>query len=113
MLKAGKIRLLALYDDKRFNEFPDVPNLLELGYPEAILPGIAGFYIHKDTPQDAKNVLFDVCKKVYAEPEFKKGINMLNADPLWGDPEFLTEKIEKAKKTSIPLLKELGMYAGK
>jgi tripartite-type tricarboxylate transporter receptor subunit TctC len=113
LVKAGKLRFIVLYDEKRFKDFPEVPTLIELGYPEAVIPGVAGFYIHKNTPQDIQKKLLDVCKKVYDEPEFKKGLEKLNVEPLWGDPEFLRKKIEETKKWQIPLLKELGMYVGK
>jgi tripartite-type tricarboxylate transporter receptor subunit TctC len=112
-IKAGKLRLLAVYDEKRYKESPNVPNIVELGFPKAWFPGFFGLYIHRNTPEPIKKTLLDACKKMYDEPEFQKGIERLNADPLWGGPEFLTEKIKKLEAASIPLLKELGMYVEK
>jgi tripartite-type tricarboxylate transporter receptor subunit TctC len=114
LVKAKKIRFIALYDDKRFKDFPDCPTVIELGFPEAVMPSHIGYYIHKDTPADVKNKLLDVLKKVYDDPKYKEGIERINAEPLWGDAEFIKKSIEKTYELEIPLIKELGLYiAGK
>jgi tripartite-type tricarboxylate transporter receptor subunit TctC len=109
-IRAGKLRLIAVYDEKRYKETPDVPNIVELGFPKAWFEGLFGLYIHKDTPEPIKKILLDACKKMYNEPEFQKGIERLNANPVWGGPEFLTEKIKKQEAAAIPVLKEIGLY---
>ena len=109
-IRAGKLRLLAVYDEKRYKESPNVPNIVELGYPKAWFPGLFGLFIHKDTPEPIKKILLDACRKMYNEPEFQKGIERLNADPIWLEPENVTEKIRTLEAASIPLLKEIGMY---
>ena len=109
-IRAGKLRLLAVYDEKRYKESPNVPNIVELGYPKAWFPGLFGLFIHKDTPEPIKKTLLEACRKMYNEPEFQKGIERLNADPMWLEPEIVTEKIRTLEVASIPLLKEIGMY---
>ncbi len=112
-VKAGKARYLLFYTDKRYKDYPNVPTALELGYPNAVLPTYVGLYAHKNTPENIKKTLMGVCKKIYDDPEFKKGIEKLGEDPKFGGPEFIREAIKKQEEIGIPLLKELGMYVGK
>ena len=99
--------------DKRYKDYPNVPTAAELGYPDAVLPTYVGLYIHKNTQENIKKTLLDVCKKIYDDPEFKKGIEGLGEEPKWGGPEFIKEGIKKQEEIGIPILKELGMVVGK
>ena len=112
-VKAGKVRFLMFYTDKRFKDYPDVPTALELGYPDAVLPTYIGLYVHKNTPENIKNKLADVCKKIYDDPEYKKGIEKLGEEPKFGGPEFIRAAIKKQEEIGIPILKEIGLYVGK
>jgi tripartite-type tricarboxylate transporter receptor subunit TctC len=113
LVKAGKIRFIVLWDDKRFKDFPDVPTAAEAGFPEASMPGLIGLYIHKDTPDHIKKKLLEVCKKVYDDPKFKVGVERINLEPTWGDPDFVRAAIKRSYDLEIPLIKELGLYVGK
>lgn len=113
-LKAGKVRYLLMYSDKRYRDQQHVPTVVEQGYPEAsYLTSLTGLYIHRKTPASSMKTLMDVCKKVYDDPEFKPGIEKMGMDPKWGDPEFIKKAISKNAEIGIPILKELGMYVGK
>jgi len=113
-LRAGKIRGLAAFSDHRFNALPDIPSLIDLGFPEvAKMSGLCGFYIHKDTPEETKKTLFDAFKKASEESEFKKRVEELGDESRFGDAEFLRESIRQTEEISSPILKELGLYIGK
>lgn len=109
-VRAGKARYLLFYTDKRYEDMPDVPTAQELGYPEAVLPTYVGLYVHKDTPPDVLKKLRDVFKKIYDDPEYKKGIERMGEAPKWGGPEFIKSWIQHQEKVGIPILKELGLY---
>ena len=111
-VRAGKVRFLMFYTDKRYSDQPNVPTALELGYPDAVLPTFFGLYVHKDTAENIRKTLTDVCKKIYDDPEFKKGIEKLGEQPKFGGPEFIKEAIKKQEEIGIPILKEIGLYVG-
>ena len=52
MLRAGKVRLLAVGNDTRAKLFPDVPTMAEVGYPEANLSDWSGMFVPVGTPVD-------------------------------------------------------------
>jgi len=110
---AGKVRYLTVYSDRRYSDLPDVPSVVELGFPEAAIPSFVGFYAHKDTPEDIKKTLMDAFKKTYEDPEFKKGIEKLGEEPRYGGPELMGEAIRKSEEVAVPILKEFGLYVGK
>jgi tripartite-type tricarboxylate transporter receptor subunit TctC len=84
---------------------------VELGFPEAAkLATFNGLYAHKNTPEDVKKALFDAFKKIYEDPEFKKGIERMGDEPRFGGPEFIKEAIKKGEESGVPLIKELGLY---
>jgi tripartite-type tricarboxylate transporter receptor subunit TctC len=112
--KAGKVRFLVMLSEKRYNDPGDVPCALELGFPEAAnLKTYFGLYTHKNTPENIRKTLIDAFKKIYEEPEFKKGIEKLGEEPIFGGPEFLLEVIKKIEEVGVPVIKELGLYVGK
>ena len=113
-IKAGTIRYLVVFSDRRFSDLPTVPSAVELGFPEAAkLATFNGLYAHKNTPEDVKKTLFDAFKKIYEDQEFKKGVERMGDEPRFGGPEFIKEAIKKGEESGVPLIKELGLYLEK
>jgi tripartite-type tricarboxylate transporter receptor subunit TctC len=112
-MRAGALRALVAFNNKRFSGLPEIPTALELGFPDSsMLPVLGGLYIHKNTPEKIKRTLMDVLKKVSEDVEFKKGIENLGEELVTGGPEFVKDAIKKGERTAVPILKELGLYIG-
>jgi tripartite-type tricarboxylate transporter receptor subunit TctC len=110
-VKAGRVRVLVFYSDRRYSVPSDVPCTLELGFAEASkLMTDVGMFVHKDTPEGIKKTLIDACKKIYDDPRFKKGLESFGEEPRYGDPEFMKQSIQSAKDIGVPLIKQLGLY---
>jgi len=113
-VKSGAMRYLIFFSDRRFSDPSDVPCAAELGYSEsAKLPTLVGLYGHKDIPQDIRKTLFNAFKKTFEDPDFKKGIEKLGEEPRFEEIDFLNDAIKKSEEIGTPILKELGLYAGK
>jgi tripartite-type tricarboxylate transporter receptor subunit TctC len=113
-VRAGKVRFLAVYSERRYADQPNVPTIAELGFPDAAkLATYLGLYAHKNTPDEIKSYLMALSKKIYDDPKFKKGIEQLGEEPQFGGPEFMRERIRKAEEVGVPMLKEVGLYIGK
>jgi tripartite-type tricarboxylate transporter receptor subunit TctC len=76
-IKAGKLRALAGWGDKRVAALPDVPTFRELGYPDAEFYIWAGLFAPRETPQPVQARLRDALKQVVADPEFKGAMDKL------------------------------------
>jgi len=112
-VKSGQIRYLTVYSDRRYDDLPDVPCVVELGYPEAAIPSLIGIYAHKNTPDDIKKILLDAFKKTFDDPAFKQGMAKIGEEPKFGGPEMMREAIRKSSEVGVPILKEFGLYVGK
>ena len=70
-VKAGKLRIIALFADERFELFPDVPTVKEQGIPFSM--GMwRGLAAPKGTPPEVIKTLHDAFKKGMDDPVFKK-----------------------------------------
>ncbi|MDD4021953.1 MAG: tripartite tricarboxylate transporter substrate binding protein [Aminobacteriaceae bacterium] len=79
MVNTGQLRALAVQNDKRSAELPDVPTFAELGYP-TVIQGTAsrGFAAPKDIPAEALDVLVSAMKKIVASNEYQEELKKLN-----------------------------------
>lgn len=105
MVRAGRLRPLAMLSESRDPAFPDVPTPKELGYDIPSVPTIRGIEAPPNTPPAIVRVLEEACDKAIKEPDFldwsKK--TALLIDPLgsrgFGDVIVDTyPKIEKFKE---------------
>lgn len=86
--KAGKIRALASWGDKRTAEFPDVPTFRELGLDIEYMPWIA-FLVHKATPPDVVRAIREATRKAADDPEYKAAMAKAGSGTAYLDqPEF-------------------------
>ena len=111
-IKSGNLRALVVYNDRRYEDRPDVPCSTELGFPklEQMIP-VVGLYGRKDTPKDVRNILIEALRKTCSDPAFKQGIEKVGEEYLCQTPEFAVETIRKGTEVTVPILKELGIYA--
>ncbi len=61
-LRSGELRALALIGKERFQEFPDVPTLSELGFPITYI-GWFGIVGPKGIPGDVLRTIYNACDK--------------------------------------------------
>lgn len=70
-VKAGKLVLLAILDDERYSEFPDIPTMKEQGFPEFDIPIWVGAYAPAGVPAPVIERLHREIAPVYDDPEFR------------------------------------------
>ncbi len=68
-VKAGKVRVLASWGDKRLASLPDVPTLTEAGYPVVFTQWTA-LFVPAGTPDAAIVKLRDAARATVADPKF-------------------------------------------
>jgi tripartite-type tricarboxylate transporter receptor subunit TctC len=70
-LKAGQLRPVVIFAEKRHAAFPDVPTSKELGI-ELTLPQYRGIVAKKGTPPDRVKVMADAFRKAMETPKWKE-----------------------------------------
>jgi tripartite-type tricarboxylate transporter receptor subunit TctC len=76
-IKAGTLRPLAGWGDKRVTALPDVPTFRELGYRDAEFYIWAGLFAPKGTPEPVLAKLRETLKQVVADSDFKTAMAKL------------------------------------
>jgi putative tricarboxylic transport membrane protein len=109
LVKAGKLRALAVIMEKRHPALPDVPCTAELGidYTHGLMRAWA---VKKGTPPDRIKYLHDVIKKALETPGYEKFVqeNHLYARPGYLGPEETRRYWEDEVKFFTGVLKDLG-----
>jgi tripartite-type tricarboxylate transporter receptor subunit TctC len=68
-VKAGKLRVLASWGDKRLASFPDVPTLAESGY-DAVFFQWSGIFVPAGTPESVVSKLREAVRAAATDPKF-------------------------------------------
>jgi tripartite-type tricarboxylate transporter receptor subunit TctC len=76
-IKAGKLRALAGWGDKRVAALPDIPTFKELGYPDAEFYIWAGLFAPKGTPEPVLARLREAARAGVGDAEFKAAMDKL------------------------------------
>lgn len=88
-IKAGKLRALAGWGDKRVAALPDVPTFKELGYKDVEFYIWAGVFAPAATPAPVQQALRDAVRATVNDPDFKATMEKLQTPVSYLDaPEF-------------------------
>ena len=85
-IKAGKLRALAVSSAKRIAALPDVPTLVESGYPDMLDYTWVGVFMPAGTPPAAVNKLYDAMQRVLQQPDIKERVAALAFEPIAEPP---------------------------
>jgi len=72
LVKAGKVKALALYGKERSPLLPDVPTTAELGYPDVVMENWYGVFLPAGTPAAVRDKLEKALFEVVAQPDVKE-----------------------------------------
>ncbi|MDR3159051.1 MAG: tripartite tricarboxylate transporter substrate binding protein [Zoogloeaceae bacterium] len=78
-VRAGKLRPLAVSYDKRLKNYPEIPTVGELGYPEASVLPWTGIFAPAGTPAPLLNRLASELKKALQDPEVIRRYDAMEA----------------------------------
>ena len=109
-VKAKQVRLLCMMSDERVEEFPDVPTLVELGYPGFVFQSWYLMVGPKNMDRAAAKKLAETYRKGMESPEFKKLASDLvtyTSKPLFLDD--LKKALQERHEFNRELVKSLGI----
>jgi putative tricarboxylic transport membrane protein len=112
LVKAGKLRILGIFSDKRMTEAPDIPTMKEQGL-NVIFRQNRSLVAPADIPADARKVLEDTLLKVTQTDIFKKYCkdNLISEGYIGGD-EFTKYLTEMSGKYAV-ILKDMNLIKKK
>ncbi|MDQ0141183.1 Bug family tripartite tricarboxylate transporter substrate binding protein [Cupriavidus necator] len=102
LVKAGKLRSLAVTGMRRSKSLHDVPTLVESGFPEMTMTTWYGLWGPAKTPPEIVAVLQSAAARALANQDVRARLADLSADPLGESPErfaaFCTQEAERYAK---------------
>jgi tripartite-type tricarboxylate transporter receptor subunit TctC len=106
-IKAGKIRPLAEWGDKRLVVLPDLPTFRELGY-DAEFYIWAGLFAPRGTPEPIMKKLRDTVRAAAQEPEFKSAMAKMETPIAYMDAPEFQKFWDKDAKMLADAIKRVG-----
>jgi tripartite-type tricarboxylate transporter receptor subunit TctC len=114
-VQAGQLRILAVFGQKRLENFPNVPTGIEQGV-QLSLDQWRGAVAPPNTPPDIVAALHDILKKVIEDPEFVSKMKELSTGVSYADGKTFGEDIKNEDKRYENLCQEQKLgdrYTGK
>jgi tripartite-type tricarboxylate transporter receptor subunit TctC len=109
LIQAGKLRALAVTSEKRIPQLPDVPTMIESGYPNFVTVAWTGLLAPAHTPQPIIAKLNGAINQGLKSPEFTGALAKITVDPLGGTPADFTQTMQTELARWTPLVKSLGL----
>ena len=104
-VKAGKLNLLNINHSERSVDFPDIPTLTELGYPNADAPIWFSLWAPTGTPKPILQRLNEEIVKHSKLPEMKEKLRLAGAAPVIQSLEEIAAFREADSKQMAELIK--------
>jgi tripartite-type tricarboxylate transporter receptor subunit TctC len=98
-IQQGKLRALAVTSPKRFADLPDVPTMVEAGYPDFVMTFWTGVVAPAGTPEPVIARLNRVINDGLNSAEMKASLARFRVEPMAGTPQdFAAFIASEAKK---------------
>jgi tripartite-type tricarboxylate transporter receptor subunit TctC len=111
LIKDGRLRALAIAGPKRSPELPDVPTLIEAGYPELTVGAWTALLAPRDTPPNIVAKLNAATNTALRSKAMTGSLAKLGAEPRGGTPQMLAEHMTKEAKKWKPVVESLNLKA--
>jgi tripartite-type tricarboxylate transporter receptor subunit TctC len=109
LIKAGKLRALAVTTAKRIPQLPDVPTMVESGYPNFVTVAWTGLLAPAHTPAPIIAKLNATINEGLTKPQLLDALAKLTIDPLGGMPADFTALIKSDTAKWSPIINALGL----
>ena len=109
LIQAGKLRALAVTSPQRIAQLPDVPTMIESGYPGFSSVSWTGLLAPAKTPADVVARLNAEINEAVASADFKAALAKLSSEPLGGTPQDFTSLIKADIAKWEPIVKSLNL----
>ncbi len=109
LIQAGKLRALAATSPTRIPELPDLPTMLESGFPGFVSTSWTGLLAPAKTPHEVIARLNAQINEGVKSPDLKAALAKLSNEPLGGTPLDFTDQIKADIAKWAPIVKALGL----
>ena len=108
-VKAGKLKMLAIIDDQRHPDFPEIPTLAEAGVEDLGVPIWYGASVPKATPKEIVTRLNQAIGAIGKTEEMKARLMAIGFRPVDMPPEQIHAKMTKEWSVTGKMIKDLNI----
>ena len=108
-VKTGRMKAFAVTSPRRFSATPDVPTMIESGFPGFDIEGWYSLLATGGTPRDVIERLHAETAAVVKEPEFAQKLRDQGLDPVGNTPAEFTARLRAELDSSAKLVQDLGL----
>ncbi|WKA25801.1 Bug family tripartite tricarboxylate transporter substrate binding protein [Bradyrhizobium roseum] len=112
LIAAGKLRALAVTGPKRIAALPDVPTIVEQGFPNLVVEDWVGFAVKSGTPNDVIGRLNEAINKALGKPKVREAFARVGAEPAGGTSLAYGELIKSQMAHWAKVVKDSGIKMG-
>jgi tripartite-type tricarboxylate transporter receptor subunit TctC len=109
LARQGTIRALAVSGEKRWPSLPDVPTLVESGYPGFVTDTFAGLFAPAGTPKEVVDKLAKTVSEVLAKPEVVEKARKAGFQVIGGGPEVLAARVAREVAFNRDIITRAGI----
>ncbi|MBV7482611.1 tripartite tricarboxylate transporter substrate binding protein [Bordetella sp. BOR01] len=103
--QSGKVRILAVADEKRSPLAPDVPTMAEAGAPDTVQIAWSGMLVRRGTPAPIVERLHKEMVAILATPEFRKPQEAQGSEILSSTPEEFEARLKADSQRMAEVIK--------
>lgn len=111
LITQGKLRPLAVGAPARLGNLPDTPTFAELGYPDANLTSLFGFFAPAKTPTPVINQLNATINAILAAPDIQSRVRQAENMVVTSTPDEFQQRIGREFAANSSIVKEAGIRA--
>lgn len=109
LVKAGKVRALAVTSEKRFPALPELPTMIEAGYPGFVAVLSMGLMAPAGTPPAVIERIHQASVKVLAMPDVRAKLNGIGMEVVGNSPAEFKASIDAERPQRARIIKEAGI----
>jgi tripartite-type tricarboxylate transporter receptor subunit TctC len=107
-IKAGNIKGLAVTGRTRWHDLPEIPTMLEAGYPDFVFETYTALVAPAKTPPEVVKQLEKVALDILAKPEMRQRLTQAGFEVTAKDGKGHTDRITK----EVPMFRDIIAQAG-
>ncbi len=111
LVRDGKLRALAVTSPKRFGAAPDLPTMIEAGYPGFVSILSIGLMAPKGTPAAIIEKIHKASVEALTPPEIRKRLSGIGMEVVGSSPQEFTAAIKAEAPQWAKVIKDAGIAA--
>jgi len=109
LVRQGKIRALAVTSEKRFPAAPELPTMIEAGYPGFVSVLSMGLVAPAATPPAIVEKIHQDCVKVLAMPDVKQKLGTIGMEVIGSSPAEFAAAMAAERPQWAKVIKDAGI----